>query len=101
VPAPTHLLTVCHHVHLFLRGQDRYRQRPGVQDGMASPLQTIGANRVRVPTHLFKLVYDESTGKAWAHWQSNSEEARAGRPMSYGELTQRVGMELLPGHELQ
>ncbi len=63
--------------------------------------QTIGANRVRVPTHLFKLVYDESTGKAWAHWQSNSEDARAGRPISYGELTQRIGMELLPGYELQ
>jgi len=63
--------------------------------------QTIGANRVRVPTHLFKLVYDESTDKAWAHWQSNSEDVRPGRPISYGELTQRIGMELLPGHELQ
>ena len=63
--------------------------------------QTVGANRVRVPTHLFKLVYDENTGKAWAHWQSNSEDARAGRPISYGELTQRIGMELLPGGELR
>jgi endonuclease G len=63
--------------------------------------QTIGANRVRVPTHLFKLVYDESTGKAWAHWQSNSEDARVGRPISYIELTQRIGMELLPGRGLQ
>jgi endonuclease G len=63
--------------------------------------QTIGANRVRVPAHLFKLVYDENTGKAWAHWQSNSEDARAGRPISYGELTQRVGMGLLPGVELR
>ena len=58
--------------------------------------QTVGANRVRVPTHLFKLVYDEGTGKAWAHWQPNSEDARAGRPITYGELTQRIGMELLP-----
>lgn len=63
--------------------------------------RTIGANRVRVPTHLFKLVYDESTGKAWAHWQPNSEDARPGRPINYGELTQRIGMELLPGHGLQ
>ncbi|WP_414080212.1 MULTISPECIES: DNA/RNA non-specific endonuclease [Variovorax] len=63
--------------------------------------QMVGANRVRVPTHLFKLVYDERTGKAWAHWQPNSEDARAGRPISYGELTQRVGMELLPGVEVQ
>ena len=29
--------------------------------------QTIGANQVAVPTHLFKLVYDANTGKAWAH----------------------------------
>ena len=58
--------------------------------------QTVGANRVRVPTHVFKLVYDENTGKAWAHWQPNSEDARAGRPLTYGELTQRIGMELLP-----
>ncbi|SEK17385.1 endonuclease G [Variovorax sp. OK212] len=63
--------------------------------------QTVGANRVRVPTHLFKLVYDESTGKAWAHWQPNSEDAPAGRPISYAELTQRVGMSLLPGVELR
>lgn len=58
--------------------------------------QTVGANHVRVPTHLFKLVYDENTGKAWAHWQPNSQDARVGRPITYGELTQRIGMELLP-----
>jgi endonuclease G, mitochondrial len=62
---------------------------------------TVGANSVHVPTHLFKLVYDESTGKAWAHWQSNSADTRAGRPISYAELTQRVGVRLLPGVELQ
>ena len=62
--------------------------------------QVIGANRVRVPTHLFKLVYDASTGKAWAHWQPNSEEARAGRPISYEELEQRIKMGLLPGVKL-
>ncbi|QRY30536.1 DNA/RNA non-specific endonuclease [Variovorax sp. PDNC026] len=61
---------------------------------------TVGANRVRVPTHLFKLVYDESTGKAWAHWQPNSAEARAGRPISYPELTERIGMHLLPSVEV-
>jgi endonuclease G len=61
---------------------------------------TVGASRVRVPTNLFKLVYDETTGKAWAHWQPNSEDARAGRPISYAELTKRLGMELLPGRAL-
>ena len=30
--------------------------------------QTIGARQVHVPTHLFKLVYDATTKRAWAHW---------------------------------
>lgn len=62
---------------------------------------TIGANQVAVPTHIFKLVYDATTGKAWAHWQQNADDARAGPPISYGELEQRVGMKLLPGVEIQ
>lgn len=60
---------------------------------------TIGSGGVRVPTHLFKLVFDESTGKAWAHWQQNSVDARTGRPISYEALTQLIGMELMPGRE--
>ena len=63
--------------------------------------QTIGANQVAVPTHLFKLVYDANTGRAWAHWQQNADSARAGPPISYGELVQRVGMELLAGVTLK
>ena len=59
--------------------------------------ETIGANHVNVPAQLFKLVYDATTQRAWAHWQPNSEQAKAGRPISYGELEQRIGMELLPG----
>ena len=62
---------------------------------------TIGANQVAVPTHLFKLVYDAETKRAWAHWQQNADDARAGPPISYGELEQRVGMKLLPGAEVR
>lgn len=58
---------------------------------------TIGSNQVHVPKNLFKLVYDATTQKAWAHWQQNSAEARPGPPVSYGELEQRTGMEWLPG----
>lgn len=58
---------------------------------------TIGTNQVHLPTHLFKLVYDATTQRAWAHWQPNSADARPGRPISYGELERRTGMEWVPG----
>ena len=58
---------------------------------------TVGANHVRVPTHLFKLVYDATTHKAWAHWQPNAPDARVSSPISYKELERRTGMSLLPG----
>ena len=62
---------------------------------------SVGANQVRVPSHLFKLVYDSTTGKAWANWQQNADDARAGRPISYDELSRRIGMQLLPGVALR
>ena len=61
---------------------------------------TIGANRVWVPQHLFKLVYDPSTGRAWAHWLDNTDEARVGKPISYAELVQRTGIEFYPGSSM-
>lgn len=57
----------------------------------------VGANQVRVPSHLFKLVYDATTQRAWAHWQPNSADARPGRPINYGELERRTGMAWVPG----
>ena len=62
---------------------------------------TVGANQVRVPTHLFKLVYDATTHKAWAHWQPNAPDARVSPPISYRELEQRIGLALLPGLRVQ
>jgi endonuclease G len=67
--------------------------------GPSSPV--IGPNQVRVPTHLFKLVYDSREQRAWAHWQPNTDDARAGAPISYAELTKRIGMELLPSLPLK
>ncbi len=58
---------------------------------------SIGSNKVWVPQHLFKLVFDPSTKKAWVHWQDNTEDARAGKPISYEELVRRTGIEFLPG----
>jgi endonuclease G len=67
-----------------------------------SPAKAIGPNRVHVPNYLYKLVYDATTHRAWAHWIANTDQARAGQPISYAELVQRTGIEFLsgiqPGH---
>lgn len=61
----------------------------------------IGANRIRVPAYLYKLVYDATTQRAWAHWQQNREGETVSRPISYGELVKRTGVEFLPGISVQ
>jgi endonuclease G len=58
--------------------------------------KTIGSRRVWVPKHLYKLVYDPAAGRAWAHWIENTNEARAGKPISYEELVRRTNIEFLP-----
>lgn len=60
-------------------------------------IRTIGKNRVWVPTHLFKLVYDSNTQRAWAYWVENTNEAKITKPISYRELVSLIGVELLPG----
>lgn len=62
----------------------------------APDYRDIGRNGVAVPTQLFKLVYDPHTGKSWAHWQQNAPKVRPGPPISYDELTRRIGKELMP-----
>ena len=57
----------------------------------------IGAGQVWVPTYLFKLVYDSQANRAWAFWVTNSNDAQAGRPITYQELVRRTGIEFLPG----
>ena len=57
--------------------------------------ERIGPHGVKVPAYLYKLVYDATTGRAWAHWQANREGERVSRPISYAELVQRTGMEFL------
>lgn len=59
-------------------------------------LNTIGVNRVWVPKYLYKLVYDPATGRAWAHWIENTNEARVTRPITYEELVRRTNIEFLP-----
>lgn len=63
------------------------------------PAQTIGPGGVRVPSHIFKLVYDPATGKSWAHWQQNAAARQSLRPISYDELVDRTGLHLIPALE--
>ena len=58
---------------------------------------SIGPGKVRVPKYLFKLVYDQDTNRAWAHWHLNDDATRGSKPISYAELVKRTGIEFLPG----
>ena len=60
------------------------------------PVKTIGKRRVWVPTHLFKLVYDPATQRAWAYWVENKDDAKISKPISYRQLVNHIGIELLP-----
>ena len=62
---------------------------------------TIGFNQVWVPHYIYKLVYDPSAHKAWAHWIENSDTARAGKPISYEELVKRTGINFLPNFKMK
>jgi endonuclease G len=57
----------------------------------------IGPGQVRVPKYLFKLVYDQGSNRAWAYWHENADATRGSKPISYGELVKRTGIEFLPG----
>ena len=58
--------------------------------------QTIGASGVQVPQYFYKLVYDASNGRSWAHWQANEPTYRVSTPISYEELVRRTGIEFVP-----
>lgn len=60
----------------------------------------IGDNLVRVPTYLFKLMYDQHDNRARAHWQKNREGERVGRPISYQELVKRTEVQFFSGLRL-
>jgi hypothetical protein len=53
-----------------------------------------------LPTGFFKLVYDASTHRAWAHWLENTATAKVGKPISYAELVKRTGMAFLPNAQV-
>lgn len=52
--------------------------------------QTIGPNQVWVPSDLFKLVFDEASGRSWAHLLANTATARVGQPVDYATFVQQT-----------
>ena len=54
---------------------------------------SIGNNRVTIPSHLYKLVYDPSKNLAWAYWVENTNEATMSAPISYQELIEKTGID--------
>ena len=50
-----------------------------------------------VPSHIYKLVYDATTHRAWAHWIENTDSARITASISYDELVKRTDIQFLPG----
>lgn len=62
----------------------------------SQPAQAIGDSGVQVPHFFYKLVYDPSNGKSWAHWQPNAARRQVAAPISYEELVRRTGIEFVP-----
>ena len=58
--------------------------------------ETVGKGKVWKPTRLFKLVYDESSNRAWAYILLNGN-TRIERPMDYQTFLKATGMHLLDG----
>lgn len=57
---------------------------------------TIGRNQVWVPSHLYKLVFDEQQQRAWAWVLPNRADVQLGAPMSYAQFVARTGRNFLP-----
>jgi endonuclease G len=58
-------------------------------------IKTIGDNKVWVPTHIFKLIYDQSNGRYWAFILENNANATVGAPMSYQDFVKLTGLQLI------
>jgi len=56
----------------------------------------IGKNKVWVPTHIWKLVYDANTKKSWVFWVENKDGVAMTAPISYEEFIKKTGYKLLP-----
>lgn len=62
--------------------------------------RTIGASQVWVPSHLFKLVYDSVSGRAWAYVLPNTATAQIEKPIGYAEFVRQTGWDPLRGQQV-
>ena len=60
-------------------------------------LSTTGKGNVWVPSHLYKLVYDQASERAWAYVLPNGP-ASVQRPLDYPTFVRVTGLKLLEGH---
>ena len=56
----------------------------------------IGTSHIPVPSHIWKVVYDESGHRAWAYWLPNTSTASIKR-ITYQEYRALGGMDVLRG----
>jgi len=61
----------------------------------AASTETIGPGQVAVPSHLYKAVYDATTGRSWVHWHANGAYTKTGPPIGYEEFVKRTGVRWL------
>ena len=82
----------------------QYAQRaPGNVYVFSGPLhenkstKKIGPGKVWVPSHLFKLMYDETNQIAWAYVLPNRANASLTQPLDYASFVQRTHWDVLHG----
>src|SRR5690625_3686237 len=61
---------------------------------------TIGERQVAIPSHLYKVVYDATTKRAWVHWHENGPDTKVGPPISYQSFVEKTGLDFLQTVEL-
>ena len=69
--------------------------------GSIGNIGSIGKNKITIPSHLFKLVFDEDKNKAWAYWVENSDNASMTPPIDYEELKNRTGIDFHLGNPIK
>lgn len=67
----------------------------------AGEIRTVGKSKAWEPSHMFKLVYDPSSRRAWAHLYENKQGVTLKKPLSYKEFVSMTGLNLLHGEGLQ